>query len=99
MYRHSRLYAVISYITWIGFVVSLVGRDPADPLVRRHLNQALLINILETISRILGRFAIFGPVTFIIDLAVLVFFFMGIIRALNMDSRPLPLIGEIELIH
>ena len=99
MYRHSRLYAVISYITWIGFVVALIARDPADPLVRRHLNQALLINILETISSILGRFAIFGPVTFIIDLAVLVFFFMGIIRALNMDSRPLPLIGEIELIH
>ncbi|MBQ3660999.1 MAG: hypothetical protein IJQ41_01825 [Firmicutes bacterium] len=99
MYRHSRLYAVISYITWIGFVIAFIGRDPADPLVRRHLNQALLINILETISRILGRFALFGPVTFIIDLAVLVFFFMGIIRALNMDSRPLPLIGEIELIH
>ena len=96
MYRHSRLYAVVSYITWIGFVIALIARDPADPLVRRHLNQAL---ILETISRILGRFAIFGPVTFIIDLAVLVFFFMGIIRALNMDSRPLPLIGEIELIH
>ena len=99
MYRHSKLYAVVSYITWIGFIVALVGRDPADPLVRRHLNQALLINILETISRILGHFALFGPVTFIIDLAVLVFFFMGIIRALNMDSRPLPLIGEIELIH
>ena len=99
MYRHSKLYAVVSYITWIGFIVALVGRDPADPLVRRHLNQALLINILETISRILGRFALFGPVTFILDLAALVFFFMGIIRALNMDSRPLPLIGEIELIH
>ena len=99
MYRHSQIYAVVSYITWIGFVIAFVGRDPADPLVRRHLNQALLINILETISRILGRFAFFGPVTFIIDLAVLVFFFMGIIRALNMDSRPLPLIGEIELIH
>lgn len=99
MYRHSRLYAVISYITWIGFAIALIARDPADPLVRRHLNQALLINLLETVSRILGRFSFFGPATFVIDLAVLVFFFMGIIRALNMDSRPLPLIGEIELIR
>ena len=99
MYRNSRVYAVISYITWIGFVIALIGRDPADPLVRRHLNQALIINILETISRVLGRFALFGPVTFILDLAALVFFFMGIIRALKMDSTPLPLIGEIELIH
>ncbi len=99
MYRHSKLYAVISYITWIGFVAALIGRDPADPLVRRHLNQALVINLLETASRVLGRFALFGPLTFILDLAVLVFFFMGIIRALKMDSTPLPLIGEIELIR
>ena len=99
MYRHSRLYAVISYITWIGFIIAMVARDPADPLVRRHLNQALLINLIETVSRILARFAIFAPAAFILDLAALVFFFMGIIRALNMDSRPLPLIGEIELIH
>lgn len=99
MYRHSRLYAVISYITWIGFIIAMVARDPADPLVRRHLNQALLINLIETVSRILARFALLAPAAFILDLAALVFFFMGIIRALNMDSRPLPLIGEIELIH
>ena len=99
MYRHSKLYAVISYITWIGFIIAMVARDPADPLGRRHLNQALIINLIETVSRILARFALFAPAAFILDLAALVFFFMGIIRALNMDSRPLPLIGEIELIH
>ena len=99
MYRHSKLYAVISYITWIGFIIAMVARDPADPLVRRHLNQALLINLIETLSRILARFAIFSPAAFILDLAALVFFFMGINRALNMDDRPLPFIGEIELIR
>ena len=61
MYRHSKLYAVISYITWIGFIIAMVARDPADPLVRRHLNQALLINLIETVSRILARFALFAP--------------------------------------
>ena len=83
MYRNSRLYAVISYITWVGFVIAMFARDPADPLVRRHLNQALLINILETISRALSRFAFFSPVAFILDLAALVLFIMGIFRALN----------------
>ena len=47
MYRHSKLYAVISYITWIGFIIAMVARDPADPLVRRHLNQALIINLIK----------------------------------------------------
>ena len=99
MYRHSQLFSVISYITWIGFVIAFIARDPADPLVRRHLNQALLINILATISDLLGRFRLFGFVSNIIGIACLVFFFMGIFRAFRMDSTPLPLIGEIELIH
>ncbi len=99
MYRHSKLYAVISYITWIGFIVALIGRDPSDPLVRRHLNQALVINILETLSRLLGRVELLSPIAFVLDLACLVFFFMGIIRALKMDSTPLPLIGQIELVR
>ncbi len=99
MYRHSKLYAVISYITWIGFLVALLGRDPSDPLVRRHLNQALVINLLQTVSRILTRIGLFGPVTFVLDLACLVFFFMGIFRAVKLDSTPLPLIGQIELVQ
>lgn len=99
MYRHSQIYAVVSYITWIGFVIAFVGRDPADPLVRRHLNQALLINILGTISNLLSRVRLFGLVSDILGIACLVFFLMGVYRAFRMDSTPLPFIGEIELIH
>lgn len=99
MYRHSQIYAVVSYITWIGFVIAFVGCDPADPLVRRHLNQALLINILGTISNLLSRVRLFGLVSDILGIACLVFFLMGVYRAFRMDSTPLPFIGEIELIH
>ena len=38
MYRHSRLFSVISYITWIGWVIALALRDKGDPLVHRHIN-------------------------------------------------------------
>ena len=99
MYRNSRLFAVISYITWIGFVAALLLRDPADPLVRRHLNQALIINLLETAARLLGRVRLFGFASEIIDIACLIFFLMGIYRAFKMDSTPLPVIGGVELIH
>ena len=100
MYRHSKLYAVISYITWIGFVIALIARDPGDPLVRRHLNQALIINILETVARLLARIGgVFGFASDLIDLVCLVLFFMGIYRAFKMDETPLPVIGDIELIH
>ena len=99
MYRHSRLFSVISYITWIGFAIAVIARDPADPLVRRHLNQALLINILSTVSNILGRMRLFSFASNILGIVCLVFLLMGIYRAIRMDSRPLPFIGEIELIH
>ena len=100
MYRHSKLYAVISYITWIGFIVAFIGRDPDDPLVRRHLNQALIINLVGTVSRLFGRIGgLLGSIGSLLDIACLILFLMGIFRAFNMDERPLPLIGEIELIR
>ena len=100
MYKNSKLYAVISYLTWVGFIISLLLRDRNDTLVRRHLNQALIINIMESIGAVLIRMGgIFGLVGEILDLAVLVLFIMGIVRAFKMSEEPLPLIGGITLIE
>ena len=99
MNRHSRLYSIISYITWIGWIVAFFARDRDDGLVRRHLNQALIINLAETAGRLIGRLGgIFNVVGDIIDIAVLVLFIMGIVRAIRMSDEPLPIIGEYTLI-
>ena len=99
MYKNSKLYAAISYLTWIGWVIALVLRDNNDPLVRRHLNQALILNIVESVGTILVRIGgIFGIIGEVIDLVCLVLFIMGIVRALKMSEEPLPLIGDITLI-
>ena len=99
MNKHSKLYAIISYITWIGWLVAFFAREKDDTLVRRHLNQALIINIAETAGRIIGRLGgIFSVIAEIIDIAVLVFFIMGIVRACKQSEEPLPVIGEITLI-
>ena len=55
MYKNSKLFAVLSYITWIGFVVSFLMRDRNDTLVRRHLNQALIINLIGTVGTFLTK--------------------------------------------
>ncbi len=99
MNKNSRLFAVISYITWVGFVIAFILRDKDDTLVKRHLNQALLINIVETVGGILIRFGgIFATIGSIINIACLVLFFMGIIRAFKMSEEPLPIIGEYSII-
>ena len=100
MYKNSKLFAVISYITWVGFVISFLMRDREDTLVRRHLNQALIINLIGTVgtflTRVGGFFAIGGD---ILGIACLVLSIMGIVRAFKMSEEPLPYIGEYTLFN
>ena len=99
MYRNTRLYAVISYITWFGFAAAFFLHDRGDHMVEHHLNQALLINILETIGAFLSRrHGITGMAGDIIELVCLVLFLMGLFRALKLSDEPLPLIGDIHLL-
>ncbi|WP_029319832.1 hypothetical protein [Butyrivibrio sp. AE3004] len=100
MNKNSKLFAVLSYITWIGFVASFLLRDKNDTLVRRHLNQALVINLISTAGTFLGRYSgLFGICGTILDIAALVLFIMGIVRALRMSEEPLPYIGNIALFN
>ena len=99
MNKNTKLFSVISYITWIGWLVAFLARGRDDRMVRHHLNQALVINILETLGVGLVRIGgIFGVIGEIIDVAVLIFFIMGIVRAAKLSDEPLPVIGGIHLI-
>ena len=99
MNKNTKLYSVLSYITWIGWAEALFLSEKDDRLLRHHLNQALVINILETVGSILIRFGgLFAVIGEIVDIAVLVFFFMGIVRAARLSDEPLPILGGIHLI-
>ena len=89
MYKRSKLFAVLSYITWIGFVVSFLLRDKNDTLVRRHLNQALIINLIGTVGTILTRAGgILATGGSILGIACLVLSIMGIVE----NNLRLPLV-------
>lgn len=97
MYKHSKLCSVLSYITWIGWFVAYFLRDRADSLVRRHLNQALILNLVSLVASYLARRSgVIGIVGELVDLVVLVFAIMGIVRAFKLSEEPLPLIGTID---
>ena len=98
MKKNSRALSVISYITWIGWLVTFVLHDKKDRLVRQHLNQALVLNLIETVSGLLGRARLFSRVCTVVDLACLVLLVIGVVRALKMSREPLPLIGGINLL-
>lgn len=99
MYKHSRLFSVLSYITWIGWIIALAMRDRNDPLVHRHLNQALILHIANVIAQILRRqHGVLHILGNLIDIIELVLVIVGIIRALRMSDEPLPLVGKFDLV-
>ena len=100
MYKNTKLYSVLSYITWIGWLIALFLRDKDDPMVKHHLNQGLVLNIIELLASFLitrgGTVAVVGE---IVDLGVLVLCIMGIVRAVKLSNKPLPIIGTVNLIN
>lgn len=100
MEKHTKLFSVVSYITWIGWIAALLLRDKDDAIVRRHVNQALLLNLAETAASVLikagGLLAVIGEIA---SFAVLVLFIIGVVRAFKCSAEPLPFIGDIQLIR
>lgn len=89
---NSTTMAIVAYLTWIGFIVAFVSNDKDTPLVKFHLNQALVLNL----------FGIIGPMIPIVgwaaEIVVFVFFVMGIIGASRGEMNELPIIGSIKLL-
>ncbi len=101
----ARTAGIVSYITWIGWIIALINGDQDDEFIKHHLNQALIINICATIcgaiSGALGWIPvirIFSGIIFgFIGLVVFIMAIAGIVSASNNSTKPLPVIGDIKL--
>ena len=99
MGNNRNVIALISYITWVGFLIALVAGDRSDRFIMHHMNQALVINIASVVGGVLAVIPLLGGMAAsIVSLAVFVFDIMGIISAYRGSTDPLPLIGDIHLI-
>ena len=99
MNKKSNAAAVVSYLTWVGWVIALVIRDPQDRFTSHHMNQSLIINILEMIGGLLAVFPLIGGLASkLIGVIVFVFWLIGIYRAATWSTQPLPFIGDIHII-
>lgn len=99
MYAHTKLYSAISYITWIGWIVAFILHDKYDRMTHHHLNQALAINILSILGGIGTRFdGIIGWAGGVIGVIVLILTIWGIIRALQLSDKPLPIVGKFNIL-
>ena len=98
--KNPKVLGVITYITWIGWLIAYFLRDKEDSFVRRHLNQAIALTLVSTLAGFVSRAGgIFGLVASVASLAALVLSIMGIIKAAQGSEEPLLLVGEVNWIR
>lgn len=90
--------AIVSYITWIGLLVAfIVNNDKKNPFTAFHIGQSLRVAILGIANYVLSMFlpSSLGILSTVISILVLVLWVLGIINAINLKEKPLPIIGTI----
>jgi uncharacterized membrane protein len=99
---NPRTTAVVSYITFIGWLIAYFGLYPKNRTSHSsfHLRQSLLIHILSLLVKIFYSFSYASSTTLVVTgvLTILVFilWLSGFVDALNGRQRPLPLIGSLS---
>lgn len=95
--KHSKLYAVLSYLSLLIIIPAIAGGR--DSFVRFHLNQGLVLLIANIIF---GFISFIPPLRLVGDLlnfVVLILSIMGIVSALQGKETRLPIVGKITLIR
>ncbi len=85
----QKLMGILCYLG-ILWLIPLLTEHKNDSFVKFHINQGILVSILMVIG--------FVPVVgWIIGIIGLVFAIIGIVNVVNMQQKPLPVIGGITL--
>ena len=93
--------AVLAYILF--FIPLLTGDYNKSPFVKYHTNQGLVLFLFSMggsiISSILMVIIIGFVLIFVVGIASLVFFIIGIMNVMNGRMKPLPLIGKFTILQ
>ncbi len=92
----DRTVAILSYLTIIGFIIALIihnGRK--TKLGAYHLRQMLGLILASLVGGVLGVVPLLGWLAmFVVWIGLLVLWVMGLMSAINAQTKPVPLLGE-----
>ncbi len=92
---NNKLMAVLCYLG-ILWLVPLLTDHKNDPFVKFHINQGIILTIFWVAIWIIGYIPyIGGIISWIGGIAVFIFAIIGIINSVNMEEKPLPVIGTL----
>lgn len=90
--EEGKLFAILSYIIPIVFIVPLIQKDNHFSLF--HAKQVLLLVLACVATSILTAIPILGCITVFLFIPILVFVIIGLIFAIQGQYKPLPFIGQ-----
>ena len=92
---NAKLFAILSYLG-IFWIVGLVAAKD-DPFVHFHVNQGLVLFLLNVALSIMTLIPIIGWIIALVGyIFSVVCFILGILHAARDEMAPLPLIGSIQ---
>ena len=90
---------VTSIFAYLGIIFWLIGYLAGDKEgAKFHLNQGLVLAIVNIIVSILGYIPVVNIVAGILGIVVCIFAIMGIVYACKDEDKELPLIGKIQIL-
>ena len=89
----KKVTGIVGYIGFIGWIIAYLAGDNEG--AKFHLNQALVLNIAAIISVVLTWIPLVGLV---LNIAMLVFWILGIVAAIKEEEKEIPIIGQIKLL-
>lgn len=100
MNEQSRTIAIVSYVTFLGWIIALIlrqGEKPQSEISRFHLRQALGVHLIifaYSIIQYVLSFLYLGFVGNIIGFVVFFIWLIGLIGAIQAQFRYIPFIGR-----
>lgn len=93
---NKKVTGIVGYITLIGWIIAFLAGDKEG--AKFHLNQALLLFIVNIILSVLGYIPVIGVVAGLLSIVTFVFWIIGLVHAIKEEEKPLPLIGGIQIL-
>ncbi len=95
--EQNKVYAILAYIGILFLVPLLAAKD--SPYAKFHTNQGLVLFLFSIALGVIGPIPVLGWIAAVAgSIIAFVFMIIGIVNAAQGECKPLPLIGEIELI-
>ncbi|MGO3182029.1 MAG: DUF4870 domain-containing protein [Aequorivita sp.] len=92
---NGKTVGIIAYITLIGWIIALVmNNGNKTALGTFHVRQALGIMCVGVVLAIISGIIGLGMISWIINLAILVLWILGLVSAVQGEMKPVPVVGE-----